>query len=76
MRPRKRRYVEPLLVRKEDIGAVIPVGESDIDAICKSGKLDVRQLGPNKVAVTYESLKALAASYPPALNYPLYQGLK
>jgi hypothetical protein len=76
MHARKRHYIEPLIVRLEDIGTVLPVGDNEILALCKSGKLDVRQLGLNKVGVTFESLKALAKSYPRALNYPEYKGAK
>jgi hypothetical protein len=76
MHKRRRRLGEPLLVRRDDIGFYIPVGDNEIDDICKSGKLDIRQLAQNGIAATFESMKALAASYPPAHNYPEYKPAK
>jgi hypothetical protein len=74
MHARRRRLFEPLIVRLDDIAHYLPIGITVIKELCRTGKLDVRQLGERSIGVTFESLKALGASYPPAPNYPPYQG--
>jgi hypothetical protein len=68
MRPRKRPYLEPELVREADAPQLIGGGQSRWDELKNSelgrATLDVVRLGPNSIAYTLTSIRKLIAKLP------------